>query len=117
MSIWGQFNARSGSVVDPWDYQEPASNLPGPCRSIPITDEIRAADAAQQEPGAARGLIFRPTRPDSREAKATGQRLRRGVVCARALGRGRYNSRVPLRYLEMSEVRIQATIIAAVEQP
>jgi hypothetical protein len=48
MSIWGQFNARSGSVVDPWDYQEPASNLPGPCRSIPITDEIRAADAAQQ---------------------------------------------------------------------
>jgi hypothetical protein len=37
-----------GGVVDPWDYQEPASFPPGEVRTIVVTDAMRAADAAER---------------------------------------------------------------------
>jgi hypothetical protein len=36
------------ALVDPWDCQEPADNPPAPCRTIVVTEAMRARDAAQR---------------------------------------------------------------------
>lgn len=48
MNVAQELNSRGGGLVDPWDFQDPAANPPTPCRTIEITAEIRAADAAAQ---------------------------------------------------------------------
>lgn len=48
MNVFAELGHRGVGLVDPWDFQDPTANPPAPCRTIEITDEIRAADAAAQ---------------------------------------------------------------------
>lgn len=48
MNVLAQLGHHESGLIDPWDFQDPAANPPAPCRSIPITEEIRARDAAAQ---------------------------------------------------------------------
>lgn len=48
MNVFAELSHREGGIIDPWDFQDPAANPPSPCRTIPITDEIRAKDAADR---------------------------------------------------------------------
>jgi hypothetical protein len=110
------FGARSppGAVLDPWDFQDPASSPPGECRVIKITDEVRAKDAAER---AAREATTAPAwtiKPElsveNLRRKATQKPIAPAKPAATRARRGPRLAQVPIPVPVAPETRVDAAL-------